>query len=929
VRKILGTVFFFFLSCFSYATHQVGGYIDYKWLGGYTYQITLYDYTNTFPSGVADRDTMRIWFDDNNANISFAVLTRMNGLRNYLLPDDPTPNGEPLCNYDLTTTPPTPLNGARKINIYQTTYTFGGPGNYHMWMDDQDRMANIINMTGSVGIDYYMYNTLTITPDIGTNYQVNSPLVTNPPVCQYGCTNECYTYNPGAYIPNLPPGADDSISYALGNSLMLNPNDPLVPELATGYNIPPGVSINDTTGTLKWCNPTQDGIFNFVILMITYQRTYSSLGGLTVKNIEPIDTTELELEVTIKTDCSNPKVNSIDTCVVAGSSIALQFVADPAGLPLYISGAGEPFSESPPATLTTSGGPFLSPVPTTLNWTTTCNEVRENPYEAVIKATNKTTYGGDSTLYSGYGTALIRVVGPAPQHLMAENEGTTVCLHWGPSPCPQDSIYNIYRQKSCYHFKHDYCETGVPAYTGYTLLATNHGLYDTTYCDSNGGEGLSPGVSYSYIVDGVYPLPDGSQSYASNDTCITIKLGVPLLTNVSVNKTDPSNGKMYIRWIKPFADPTDLDTLQYRPPYTYQLERSTGNGNSFTSIATYTTSVFNTRAVDTTYMDRGLDTQDSSYTYKVNFYDSANKYVGSSGNASSIYLKLHRENKSMNLTWTATVPWNNDTFYVYRENPIPALPVYNFIAKTTASSYTDTGLHNGSPYCYYVKSYSQYTGASRVGHPLFDSSETICGTPEDTIPPCPPPLTVAAKCVLYEDSLMWSNPNKICPQANKVISYQIYYTPVENGDMTIIATLDSSATVFVNTNLPSVAGCYAVIAVDSAGQTSSFNTVCVDNCPNYQLPNVFSPNGDGINDLYTPLEPFRYVKDIDINIFNRWGQVMFHSTDPIINWNGNVDNSGGPCPDGIYYYVCVVNEIRVQGIVPVTLKGFIQLIRNK
>jgi hypothetical protein len=54
---------------------------------------------------------------------------------------------------------------------------------------------------------------------------------------------------------------------------------------------------------------------------------------------------------------------------------------------------------------------------------------------------------------------------------------------------------------------------------------------------------------------------------------------------------------------------------------------------------------------------------------------------------------------------------------------------------------------------------------------------------------------------------------------------------------------------------------------------------------------------------------------------------MFHTTDPQINWNGNVNNAGGPCPDGVYYYICVVNEIRLTGIVPVTLKGFIQLLR--
>ena len=161
----------------------------------------------------------------------------------------------------------------------------------------------------------------------------------------------------------------------------------------------------------------------------------------------------------------------------------------------------------------------------------------------------------------------------------------------------------------------------MPAYTGYTLLATVHGLYDTTYCDSNNGAGLSPGVSYSYIVDGVFPLPDGSESYASNDTCVTIKLSVPLITNVSVTKTDPSQGKIFVRWMKPFPDPADLDTTVYPAPYKYVLERASGmNGVNFSPLITYTSSVFSTKGIDTTFEDMSLDTQDSTYNYKVEFF---------------------------------------------------------------------------------------------------------------------------------------------------------------------------------------------------------------------------------------------------------------------------------------------------------------------
>jgi gliding motility-associated-like protein len=924
VKKIFAIFIFLCLSIFSYATHQVAGYIAIKWLTKFEYQITVYDYTNCYPAFpyVADRDTMRIHFGDGTSRL----LTRINGQPNCLVPGDPNPTGEPLCNWDYNpdSACPRPLNGARKVNIYQTTYTYPGPGAYHIWIDDQDRMSNINNITYSVGVDYYMYSSLVIPP-VDSTYYINSPLVSNPPVCQYGCVGSlCYTYNPGAYIPNLRPGTDDSIGYSLGKCLMLNLSKQ-TPETATGY-YNPGATI-DTTGTLRWCNmsPSDTGIWNFAILMTVYEKVPQILAGDTIITMQSMDTVELEVEVVINSICYSPTVTSKDTCVEAGDKVAITYTATvPSNTPLYVSGSGQPFSESPPATLTgyTPPAKTLHPV---FNWLTTCNEVRESPYEVVIKATEKIPQGGnppDTIFYSGYGTSLITVVGPPPQHLMAESEGNTVCLHWRASICSRDTIYNVYRRKGCSDWQHGYCETGVPAYTGYTLIATLHGLNDTTYCDSN----LSPGVSYNYIVDGSYPFPDNSQSYASNDTCITIKLGVPIITNVSVTKTDPAKGEMFIRWIKPIADSTDLDTTKYPPPYTYTLERAIGmNTPSFVPIKTIVSPHFNS-PISLTYLDAALDTKDSSYSYKVNFYDSGSHFIGSSGSASSIYLRLQREDMSMKLGWSASVPWDNDTFNIYREG---TNQVYSLIGKTTQTTYIDTGLHNGSTYCYYVESVSEYTGASRIPHPLYDSSETTCGTPEDTIPPCPPPLNVQAKCLLYEDSLIWHDPDGLCPKANKTVRYQIYFTPVENGDMYVIATINNPEdTIYVNSNLTSVAGCYAVIAIDSAGQTSVLNTECVDNCVDYQLPNVFTPNGDGINDFFTPVEEYRYVKDIDINIYNRWGQIVFHTTNPSINWNGNIDNSGGACPDGTYYYVCVVNEIRVTGIEPITLKGFIQLIRN-
>ena len=133
-------------------------------------------------------------------------------------------------------------------------------------------------------------------------------------------------------------------------------------------------------------------------------------------------------------------------------------------------------------------------------------------------------------------------------------------------------------------------------------------------------------------------------------------------------------------------------------------------------------------------------------------------------------------------------------------------------------------------------------------------------------------------------------------------------------------------------SIPSVAGCYAVTAVDSAlhpNESPIINKICIDNCPSYELPNVFTPNGDNVNDLFTPLPNYRFVKDVDIKIFDRWGLLLFQTNDPDVLWDGKNQQSKKLCSDGTYFYLCTVDEIRVDGIKPRILKGFVQLIQDK
>ncbi|MDX2249220.1 MAG: gliding motility-associated C-terminal domain-containing protein [Bacteroidia bacterium] len=73
--------------------------------------------------------------------------------------------------------------------------------------------------------------------------------------------------------------------------------------------------------------------------------------------------------------------------------------------------------------------------------------------------------------------------------------------------------------------------------------------------------------------------------------------------------------------------------------------------------------------------------------------------------------------------------------------------------------------------------------------------------------------------------------------------------------------------------------------------------------PKWYIPNAFTPNGDGHNDVF--FMSGGGIKAIDLSIYNRWGQKIFYSRDPSFNWNGSTP-SGQIAPEGVYAWHIVV-----------------------
>ncbi len=99
--------------------------------------------------------------------------------------------------------------------------------------------------------------------------------------------------------------------------------------------------------------------------------------------------------------------------------------------------------------------------------------------------------------------------------------------------------------------------------------------------------------------------------------------------------------------------------------------------------------------------------------------------------------------------------------------------------------------------------------------------------------------------------------------------------------------------------------------------------VDVLDCKSVSVPNVFTPNGDGINDIFrTELEEHECFR---CTIFNRWGQSVFETRGFDPGWDGTVSATGNQAPTGTYFYV--VEYCRYDGEV-VEYRGNVSLIRD-
>ncbi len=911
------------------ASHNLAGDITYRYLGGNQVEITVTTFTDP-SAALVDRCSIDVEIWGSNGTVPIATLTnipRQNGQFGVdpLFPGVTCPSAQ-MGEYIL---------GTVKRNIYKVNYTFPGPGFYAVRYYDLARLNDIINMTNSGSQAFFIESSILINQYLGNQ---NSPQFLNYPIDE-ACTGKLWTHNPGGYDPD-----GDSLSYKFVNCRQYNPPSIASPITCGGFQMPDQVggngpiTIDNETGLITWDVPNMVGIYNIAFVIEEYRNgifigySYRDMAIF----VNPCDN---DPPVIVAPD---------ELCVFAGDLVEFDFqIYDPNffssvsppgdSIYFYLDNNGQqnngPFAVAvSPAQIVIVDPPgqqlppdfpvaYDDTIKGRFTWQTVCDHIRPGFYQIDFYAHDNISYFDENRMLAANLITRIKVLPKPLDGLVVTAANREITLQWNPHPCDSAIGYEIYRRQGGGSWNQDtVCCTSNPTTAGYSLIGTNVGHNNVTYIDDNFGRGFDYGVEYCYIVRAYFR--NGMRSCTTDEVCIQIDKDFPVLLKDSVAVTDANLGEIQVEW----SLPVGIDPI-FPAPYTYHVMRA----DDITGVATWTTAATGQPFADTNYRDTGLNTVARGYRYRIDLYDANDVLIVEGNSGSSIFLAITPGDQTLSLEWREYVPWRNRRYDVYRADQ-QAGP-YLLVGSVNGTGrnqhvYVDRGLTNFEDYCYVVVSEGEYP-VGDVPDSVRNASQIACGIPQDFQPPCIGSVVfdTTRNCESLTVGFTWTNPDSAC--GADLDHWNIYRANNRTSTYTLIARVDSGITSYSYSDPYSIADCFGVTAVDTNGNESAMRIFCFENCPQLDLGNVFTPNGDGINDFFTPLLD-RSLKVQEVTIFDRWGRRVYVNAAVADNdklWNG-LTNNGQELPEGVYYYIIRFVEDHLPGNVPKRpVSGVVTLLR--
>jgi hypothetical protein len=820
-----------------------------------------------------------------------------------------------------------PVNSVGMVT-YVVKHTYASHAGFTVSYTERNRNAGVMNMQSSATTPF------SIESFILANGNCDQPMIFTIPPTDRACSGLAFTHNPGTVAP-----ADDSISYQLvtplaGPDILVsgfqNPNSTgfysgnyqQANEAHTG---PPTLQIS-SDGTLTWDAPGNLGEYAVDIKVLQWKL----IDSIWVNTGWVIRDMQVLVE---NCNASRPFMSlPADLCVHPGDNIQMLIRGhDSSSNPVTIQvfTVDNFYSSQPDFINTNVLQSTQAPYDTAsikIAWKISCDEVRQSPYKFIFKISN---YLQNGVRLSSFQTWSVNVTGQAPvyQSLVLDVAKKNLTIKWSPYLCTNASTVEVYRRVDHDSGTAGDCQTGIPRSWGFSKIGESSA---DNFTDTH----LAPGATYCYRLLAIYQTPNHALSVASRDTCIgPLIIDAPVITNVSVNQTDPTQGVVMVRWVPPL----EINRNLFPPPYQYLVQRTKDSVNYLT--------VSNSNLMDTTFADSKLNVSDSVFGYRVIVYSpssiAGNNPIDTS--ALAFYPRLSYQSlvNGIKLIWDAAVPWSNQSprypwHYIYRKergsSKFLLMDSVNIDTLTipTGYEYYDLGNNSGYPinpnsvYAYKVETQGVY-GNPKIHEPLQNLSNEISAQPIDKMAPCAPQLSVqtvpceilinSLPCTVndYKNTISWT-PAEGC--GDDVAYYKIFFTESTTSDTTLL-TMTTDLT-YVHHLPNSLAGCYQVSAIDRSGNIGELSSKnCVENCTHFFMPNMISANGDGMNETFPDLtdqtevrEPFkcpRFVKEISVQIFNRWGREVFSIDGPpgTAEWRG-LDQNGRELSSGVYYYAAKV-----------------------
>lgn len=254
---------------------------------------------------------------------------------------------------------------------------------------------------------------------------------------------------------------------------------------------------------------------------------------------------------------------------------------------------------------------------------------------------------------------------------------------------------------------------------------------------------------------------------------------------------------------------------------------------------------------------------------------------------------------------------------------------------TTALPYTGTYAEgteitlSATPQTGFTFAYWETGGTILLPNPQ-QSTITLALTGNETI-------TAHFEPIVFEITLTNANPNAGTVTVNGTqVSNWPYTITVGYGETINLEALAAQGFEFASWTLngtTQTAATLSVTALENATIAINFSAIVVPpppppaeiNCEP-AMPSAFSPNSDGVNDVFSlHLNPACTIDGFVLRVFDRWGNMVFETTNPQRGWDGI--NKGANCLVGTYVWYMQYNLVNEAGSVAKTYKGNVTLIR--